>query len=377
MSGGGAGQWEDRDLLAQVTANGKIGFYPAPSGWVKTSVSGFELTSLAGVAKQFRVSLSQGTFDSEVDARLNPDGSIDTNSHFRATDLSLSEPSGGPISHILGLTVPLDVAIGAVQGADGGISVPVNLTIRRDQLTMGDILAAFPPAIGSVIGSAVLGAPVKVVGAGLSVFGVESGKKAAEQPVAIAFSPGAVTLDETQWRVLTALINRLRLDSQLTLTIRHELSSGDVQLAMQRANPSPTDCLDMEHQLLAHKTELLRLRADAAGQARAQLLSLGEANAAAALARLTAVDQELARTEDALDQVLELLRPGADRQAGRRMRAVALDFGRERLDAVRAVLLASKVPHIADRITVVDPQFNPVDGDSGGRLLIAVVEKKE
>jgi hypothetical protein len=133
----------------------------------------------------------------------------------------------------------------------------------------------------------------------------------------------------------------------------------------------------MEHQLLAHKTELLRLRADAAGQARAQLLSLGEANAAAALARLTAVDQELARTEDALDQVLELLRPGADRQAGRRMRAVALDFGRERLDAVRAVLLASKVPHIADRITVVDPQFNPVDGDSGGRLLIAVVEKKE
>jgi Domain of Unknown Function (DUF748) len=376
-SGNEAKKWEDRDLFAQITANGKIAFYPRPNGWVKTSVSGFELSSLNGVAKQFSVTLSQGTFDSEIDARLNPDGSIDTNSRFRTTDLSLSEPSNGPISHILGLTVPLDVAISAVQGADGGISIPVNLTIRRDQLTMGDILLAFPPAIGSVIGTAVLSAPVKVVDVGLFVFGVEPGKKAAEQSVVIAFTPGAVSLDETQRQSLTELINRLRLNSDLTLTIRHELSAGDLQLAMQRANPSPTDCRDMVHQLLSQKTELLRLRADAAGQARAQLMSLGETNAAPALARLTAVDQELARTEDALDQVLELLRPGADRQAARRMRAVALDFGRERLDAVQAALLASKVPHIADRIKLIDPQFNPTDGESGGRLLIAVVEKKE
>ncbi len=370
-------QWEDRDLFAQITANGKISFYPKPNGWIKTSVSGFELSSLEGVAKQFRVSLSQGTFDSETDARLNPDGSIEINSHFRTTDLSLSEPSDGPISHALGITVPLDVAIPAVQEADGGISIPVNMTIQSDQLTMEDILSAFPPAIGSVIGAAVLSAPIRVGDAGLSVFGVGPGKKAAEQPIVIAFAPGAIALDETQRQSLNVLINRLRLNSELTLTIHHELSSGDVQLAMQRANPSPTDCRDMEHQLLSHKTELLRLRADAAGQARAQLMSLGESNAAAALARLTAIDQELARTEDALDQVLELLRPGADRQASRRMRAVALDFGQERLDAVQAALLASKLSHIADRIKLIDPQFNPTDSNSGGRLLIAVIVNKD
>jgi hypothetical protein len=377
IAGGGARQWEERDLFAQITANGKISFYPGLNGWAKTSVSGFELSSLEGVAKQFDVTLTQGTFDSEVDARFNPDGSIDTDAHFRTTDLSLSEPSNGPIERILGLNAPLDIAIAAVQGADGGISIPVSLQIRGNHISMEDIFLAFPPAIGSVVATAIVSAPVKVVGAGFSVFGAGPDKKAAEQPVAITFAPGAVALDEAQRNSIAVLLKRLKEKPSLTLTIRHQLGGGDVELAMQRANPSPADCRDMEHQLLAHKAELLRLRADASGQARAQLMSLGETNSAETLDRLKAIDQELARTEDALDQVLELLRPGADRQAARRMRAVALDFGRERLDALKGVALVSRVPHIADRINVIDPQFNPTDDKTGGQLVIAVVEKKE
>jgi hypothetical protein len=242
---------------------------------------------------------------------------------------------------------------------------------------MGDILLAIPPAIGSVITTAILSAPVKVVGGGLSVFGLESTKKSGEEPVVIAFAPGAISLDDTQVKALVELLKRLKDNSDLTLTIRHTLGGKDVQLAMQRANPSPAECRDIEHQLLSHKAELLRLRADAAGQARAQLMALGETNAAAALDRLAAIDREIARTENALDQVLELLRPGADRQATRRMRAVALDFGRERLDAVRDVLWVSRVKHIADRVRIIDAQFNPTDGDSSGQVFIAVVEKKE
>ena len=47
-----------------------------------------------------------------------------------------------------------------------------------------------------------------------------------------------------------------------------KFSPRPVQLAAKRANPSSADCLDMEHQLLLHKAELIGLRADAAGQAR-------------------------------------------------------------------------------------------------------------
>jgi hypothetical protein len=373
----GQQQWEDRDLFAQVTANGKVSLYPTSDGWVKTSVSGFELSSLKGLAKQFGITLTQGTYDSELDARFNPDGSVDTSARLRVTDLSLSEPAHGPIERILGLNAPLDVAIAAVEGPDGGISIPVNLTLRRGQVSMEDIFLALPPAIGSVIATAIVSAPIKVVGGGLSVFGIEGAKKGAEQPVVIAFVPGAVGLGETELKSLNVLLKRLNGNADLTLTIRHVLGGGDVRLAMQRANPSPADCLDMQHQLLSHKAELLRLRADATGQARAQLMALGENNAEAALARLAAINRELAGTENALDQVLELLRPGADRQAGRRMRAVALDFGRERLDAVRDVLLVSRVKHIADRIRIVDAQYNPADGEKGGEIFIAVVEKKE
>jgi hypothetical protein len=91
---------------------------------------------------------------------------------------------------------------------------------------------------------------------------------------------------------------------------------------------------------------------------------------------LRAIDQELGKTEDALDQVTELLRPGADRQAARRTRSAAIQIGRDRLDAVNKMLLAAKVKDIAKRVKVVEAQYNPADGDNGGRILISVVEQK-
>jgi hypothetical protein len=96
--------------------------------------------------------------------------------------------------------------------------------------------------------------------------------------------------------------------------------------------------------------------------------------------RVRALDRELAGTEDALDRVYDLLRPGAERQASRRTRAAAIDVGRQRLEQTRAALLATggnAIPGLDGRIRVLNPQFNPAQGDAGGRVVIAVVSKKK
>ena len=71
----------------------------------------------------------------------------------------------------------------------------------------------------------------------------------------------------------------------------------------------------MAYQLRQRKTELLKARPLAAGAARSQLaLSLPDASTAS-LEKLRSIDRELADTENALDKVYDMVRPGADRQA--------------------------------------------------------------
>ena len=54
-----------------------------------------------------------------------------------------------------------------------------------------------------------------------------------------------------------------------------------------------------------------------------------------ASAELQSVNQQLADVEDAFDELYDLLRPGADRLAGRRTRSALLELADARLAAVR------------------------------------------
>ena len=89
------------------------------------------------------------------------------------------------------------------------------------------------------------------------------------------------------------------------------------------------------------------------------------------------MDRELAATEDAMDRVYDLLRPGADRQADRRTRAACLEVAQDRLKAVQAALVTSGVPNVDGRVRLLKPQFNPDAGADGGRVVMTVVSKKK
>jgi hypothetical protein len=369
-------QTEERDLFAQITATGEISLYPKLHGWAKTSVSGLDLAALEGAAKQQGVSLTNGLYDSDVNVRFNPDGSVTTDSKFVLTDLVLSEPSNGPISRFLKLPAPLDAAIGAVQGADGSISLPVHVEMDPAHISYTEVALAVAGGVSKVLANAVASAPVKVVNDVGSFVGFGGAKKAAQTTIiSLPFQAGAIAFEPSATAALSNLLVKMKDDPSLVVTVRHQLGSGDVTKAAERANPSKQQCDSLQEQLRTRKVALLNLRADTAGTAEAELMSKGAAAAEPTLRQLRAIDRDLAGVEDSLDEVCDLLRPGAEKRAQSRTRAAALQIAAVRLAEVKNVLLDAGLPDMKDRVKVIDPRFDPGDLYDGA-VVITVVQKK-
>lgn len=180
-------EYEEREFFSQIAASGKVSLYPAPTGWAKSSVNGLELVGLAGTAKDAGLNIGLGTYDSKVDLRFPGDGTIDVKSRLVFTDLRMSEPASGPVARHVSLPGPLDAVIGMLQDADGSITLPVNFTVKEGQAQ--DLGGAVFGALGSVIGTAVASAPVKVAAGVADMFGLGAKKAPGqEDPVTLNFS---------------------------------------------------------------------------------------------------------------------------------------------------------------------------------------------
>ena len=118
--------------------------------------------------------------------------------------------------------------------------------------------------------------------------------------------------------------------------------------------------------------EFLEVRYAGAAARRAGVVQAGGAVVAALRHR-----RDLAATEDALDRVYDMLRPGADRQAARRGRKAALAIAQARLNSIRAVFAASGFASLDERVHLTRPQFNPADGAADGNAEITVTVKKK
>jgi hypothetical protein len=168
----------------------------------------------------------------------------------------------------------------------------------------------------------------------------------------------------------------MKKDDSLNLVIHHELGGGDLKVAQERANPSLQDAQNLAEQLRQQQLNALQQRSALAGTARAQL-AWGSAQAAdATIEQLRALDQQVARNDDAMDGLYGMLRPGAEHQAARRTRGAGLEYGRERLDAVKQALVTAGLTDM-DRVHMANPQFAQVPGDEGGKVVVTLVPKKK
>jgi uncharacterized protein involved in outer membrane biogenesis len=365
-----------RPLFTQAAAAGRIALYPRLDGFVKLSLNGLELAALQSVAQEFGVNLTGGLFDSEIDLRPRAGGTIDTYCRLVLTDLQISEPANGPISQTLGLPAPLDTVIGALQAPDGSITVAVSFPLQNGQITKMNIEESALQATGPLIATAIASAPLKLAGGVIGVFGIggPSKKPPVTETYDVTFAPGSTDIDPDGAALLRAILILAHRNPQLQMTVRQELGAQDVALASQRANPTPPDALAMIHQLQQRRLTLTADRARLAGLLRGQLAALSDAQSDPTVDQLRQTERQLADTEQACDQLYELLRPGADRQAGRRTRGAAMEIAQARLDNVDD-LFRFGLQSFTKRVRTIAAQFNPTPAETG-RVRITLVYTK-
>lgn len=372
---------ENRELLSQISAVGSIGLYPKLTGYVKGSMNGIELAGFEGEAKQGGVDLTGGVFDGTFDVRFADNGDIVTKSKLVFTDLKVDEPAGGPIAKGLKFPAPLGAVVGALQDVSGAITVPVNMTLQQGQLTGGEVMGAAAGAVAPIVATAVTNAPLKAVAGAGDIIGVgallgKDKKKQPREPIVIQFAAGSVELDPASKQRISALIEEAQRDDKMQLTIRHELGGQDVPILAARANPSPQDCQALASQLRTRKAELARQRDELSSQVEAQLASYSSNASNSSVTQLRDLDRESAQVETSLDQLYDLLRPGADRQADRRTRKAALDLGQARVDAINKLFTDAKLTNANDRIKAIAPRPEVATADAG-RVTITITGAKK
>ena len=374
-----------REMFSEVAASGDLTLYPSPRGWARSNVSGLELLSVKGPAAAQKVAISGGVFDGRVDLRLVDDNSLDTRAKVAFTDLRMSEPEGGAVGRELQLPVPLDAMIVMLEDPSGAITVPLNFKIENYSIGGGQIVGAAAGALAPILGTAVASAPLKVTGGVTEMVGLDKaipffGKQKPKGPQdagAVDFFAGAPdATGESTTITLQQLIDRMRKDNTLEVTLKHELGGGDIARAAQRANPSSDTAAAMGQYLRQRRAELLQQRSLAASAARATIVA-STSEAQAAIQNLRKIESQLAATEDAIDRVYELTTPGAARQAERRTRAAALEMSDARLNAIKQLIIAAKVPDAENRVRLTKPQFTQAEGPAGGKVTMVLMTKKK
>ena len=380
MSRNGAGpapMQKHPSLFSQFAGNGQIYLYPHLQGWCKTSLNGLYLADLHPIAKQYGVTLTGGTFDNSSDIRFHANNQADLHTKLVFSNLNMSEPPDGIVAKLLHLPAPLDVAIAAIEAPDGSITIPLSAHVHDGNFSRSAITWQLIGSMAQVVAVGIASSPLKVAGALTSLFGAGKLQAVNEPPVKLAFAPGSTTLTMRDWRLLQSLSHRLRRHDSMQIIVRQHISSADVAIAAVRANPTRSQCLQMIAALQERENHLLALRRQAVGTLRGELaIRLSRTDITDETARLAQLDARISRSQLAMNDLANMLAPGAGREAGRRTRGIMMTIARRRLSEIKAALFAADFDHPARRVHIVYPQYIVTKSPHGGNAVITWVRAK-
>ncbi len=361
--------YEDRELLEEFALSGRLQLFPEPNAQVQMNLSALELLGVRGTAAAQGVNIGDGLMDFALRARLVGDKlSVQSTAVF--TDLSLSEPKAGPIETYLAIPMPLDAALFLLKNAEGELRIPVSLSASTKGITTADLAMAGGGAVAKVIGTAIASAPLRVLGTFTDLFS-DAKSMPKTDAARLAFVPGTVAVDSASRAALEPMFRRLQSDPTLVAVIQHRLSVDDMQRMDMLANPAQVDVEELQARLRQRRRELLREHAEIAARARASQGSWRGAVVDELRTRWREVDGELGTIEHALDEVGELLQPGADRYRDKRTRSAALELSERRLESVRELLQTAR----ADDGVAVEmrtPALQVAGDETGGTVLIVL-----
>lgn len=361
---------EERPVFEDAAIAGRIALFPHLSGHVQADLGVLELPAFEGTARSLGLVVGDGVFDGAVRARFKGDARVAVDTTLVFSDLSLDEPKSGPIETYLSLPVPLDTVLFLLRNDDGEHRIPVSFTLTEDGVSAGAIATAAAGAAGSVIASAVAAAPVRVLSTFTDLFGGDGGEPSSKSRAELAFAPASAELPDDADATLAPLVQRLRDDDDLVVALQHRFGAADVERARAMANPDRATCLEIVARGRQRRAELARQRAEVAAEARAAY-ALGREDEGKTLGeRLRALDAECGVNEAALDGVLALLQPGAERHADKRTRSAALAVGRARLERLRQELERAGFDDAATRIELRSPAYDVAPSGAPGTIVL-------
>jgi hypothetical protein len=363
---------EDREVFAEASTNGNLMLYPKPSGYVRASISGLELTAVRGLASEYGLTLGGGTFDGRLDVRLKNADTFEAKVWPTFNELRMKEVPDGPIQSTFRLPAPPDVVISTIEDVDGSLTFPFTVPIDAGKLDTGALIGSAVGSVGKVLAEAMIAAPLKAGKFMGSLVGLDmsSDRIKGLEPIAIEFASGESQLDGDQDEAMQRVRDLMRKDPTIEVTIQHELGSDDVALADERVNLGVDDSSAIATQLLSRKRDLQRRYAEQSADVVVAIATQDPARVEAPTARLRETATQLKLTEDGLDSVFDLLRPGADRQATRRTKAAAILLADLRLRCVQEALQRANVPNASDRVRRSSALFNPLESGPGRVRLV-------
>ncbi|MEM7203844.1 MAG: DUF748 domain-containing protein [Planctomycetota bacterium] len=381
---------ESRPALDELAFSGELALYPQPRGWVKLNAQQFELQALQSLAKRGGVDIADGVLNAGVAVQIGDATAVDA--MFDFNHLSLSEPPGGPISTYLRLPAPLDSVLFVLKDDQGRHRIPLALGVGAGGVSGAQIATAAVSALGQLIGSAIASSPLRAANAVTSVvpgttdvpvvgglfrriFGGEP-KDLSTYERRLPFAAGSTWLDALGRGYVDEIVELLRSDDQVCIVLRHDLGGADQHALGPLVLPDPDSTRDLSRRLRHDKAALLRRRDELAADTRAAHRLEQSVRARSLGAQLRQAERDLAAAEQALDDVLELLRPGAQRRQKSRVRTASRALGTERLDVVAAMLGAAGID--LQRIDVRPARPTPLASlTSGGEVRLEPVRRSK
>ena len=311
----------------------------------------------------------------------------------------MDEPPGGPISTYLKLPAPLDSVLFVLEDQDGAQVIPVSFSMGADGISTTEIASVAVRTLGEVIARALANAPLRVTGAVTGMLGLTGteedpgvlskvtqpvlrliglgtpeGPKAA--PVDVSYEPAQTSLTRDHEAGLRELVDELGEKDHLIVRVSHAFSQEDFRRAAELANPSREACLDLVEQLRLRKAQLSRSRGELAAETLSTFVVKGQEEAFESIEQLRELDRRIGETEYALDEVFDLLRPGAERYADKRTRRACTRIAEARAEELRE-WIASVLGDSFDleRVQIQKPRLDQVREDGLGALTVELQER--
>lgn len=397
-------------VFGGIEVNGELGVAPTLDGNVDLAVYGLELTALAGLAAESGITLRDGTLDVDAHYTFRGERGLDARNQLIFTDLAASEPSGGVLSQVLLLSVPLRAVIAILRDEVGVIELNVNFSSGAEGLSLGEIARLGATTLSQQLARAIANSPFKVLGLGANVAGqvtsltglsdvldtttrmmgvddlVGGGGEDVPVALALSFMPGVAEPIGSFEDTILAWCDLMSEDPTLLITLTHEVGTTDIARMTERLDPPDDELRAAVDDLRTRRATLLEELATLRERARTVHAVSRTPESDPVVVRLGRLTEELGLVERTLDATLELLGPTGERRAELRIAKGCIALAEARLQGVRDRMLdnevvASRLESLftrrsarewSKRIRIQRPRYEPDEDLTTSRVVVAL-----